>query len=46
MKWVNLNEALHVFSRYDDYTLTDYDKCGSYRRDYTAIESALEIGAI
>ena len=46
MKWLDLNEALHVFSRYDDYTLTDYDKCGSYLRDYTAIESALEIGAI
>ena len=43
-KWVTPEEALAIFSRYDDYAGEKGMKRGLYLREYTALKEVLGIG--
>jgi 8-oxo-dGTP pyrophosphatase MutT (NUDIX family) len=38
-EWVEMNEALEIFSRHHDYASTYEEKRGAYLREYTALQS-------
>lgn len=43
-KWVNINEALSIFSKHQDYAATDEEKRGIYLREYTALNELVSNG--
>ena len=43
-KWVTPEEALAIFSRYDDYAGEKGMKRGLYLREYTALKEVLQLG--
>ena len=44
-KWVELNEAIDIFSKYADYEQANPMKCGLYRREHAAL-SYFKIGIL
>lgn len=43
-KWVNINEALSIFSKHQDYATTDEEKRGIYLREYAALNELVSNG--
>lgn len=43
-KWLNINEALSIFSKHQDYAATDEEKRGIYLREYTALNELVSNG--
>ncbi len=41
-RWVDLDEALSIFSRYPDYASTNEEKRGIYFREYTALHEYIK----
>ena len=37
-RWVNINDAMNIFSKYMDYKKTDVSKYGTYYREYEALK--------
>ena len=40
-KWVNINEALAIFSKHQDYAAIDEEKRGIYLREYMALNELI-----
>lgn len=45
-KWLNINEALSIFSKHQDYAAADEEKRGIYLREYTALNELLSNGKL
>lgn len=43
-KWLNINEALSIFSKHQDYADTAEEKRGVYLREYTALNELVSNG--
>ncbi|MBE5793104.1 MAG: NUDIX domain-containing protein [Clostridiales bacterium] len=41
-EWMDLQKALEIFSRHEEYAATSEEKRGSYQREYTALKCFLE----
>ncbi len=41
-KWLNIDEALSVFSKHQDYAETNEERRGIYLREYTALKAYVE----
>ena len=42
-QWIPLQEALHIFSRHQEYAETDEEKRGAFLREYMALTEYMDL---